>query len=181
MILSEDLWRGYFGGDPQVIGTSIDLDKKSFTVVGIMPSAFRFPSLTKPQQLWIPLAQDPLFGGWLDQRKGHWLQVTGRLKPGVTMAQAQAKLDAIDARLAADFPAENGGWEIRMVPLKQMILGDAKVATARPARRRRAGAAHRVREHRQPASHPRDVPRTGDGGSDHARGGTGQDCPSAAQ
>jgi predicted permease len=125
-ILSEDLWRGYFGGDPGVIGTSIDLDKKSFTVVGIMPSAFRFPSLTKPQQLWIPLAQDPLFGGWLDQRKGHWLQVTGRLKRGVTMAQAQAKLDAVDATLAADFPAENGGWQIRMVPLKQMILGDAR-------------------------------------------------------
>ena len=126
VILGEDLWRGYFNADPQVIGSSIDLDKKSFTVVGIMPSAFRFPSLTKPQQLWIPLAQDPLFGGWLDQRKGHWLQVTGRLKPGVSMAQARAQLDAIDARLATDFPAENGGWEIRMVPLKEMILGDAR-------------------------------------------------------
>ena len=122
VILGEDLWRGYFNADPEVIGSSIDLDKKSFTVVGIMPSAFRFPSLTKPQQLWIPLAQDPLFGGWLDQRKGHWLQVTGRLKPGVSIAQARAQLDAIDARLATDFPAENGGWKIRMVPLKEMIL-----------------------------------------------------------
>jgi putative ABC transport system permease protein len=126
VVLSEDLWRGSFGADPNMIGSSINLDKRSFTVVGIMPAAFRFPLLTESGQVWIPLVQDPLFGSWMPRRGGHWLQVTGRLKPGVSMAQAQADLDAISARLANAFPAENEGWAIRMLPLQQMIVGNAK-------------------------------------------------------
>jgi predicted permease len=128
VILSESLWRGSFGADPNVIGSSINLDKRSFTIVGVMPAVFRFPLLTASEQLWIPLVQDPLFGSWMDRRGGHWLQVTGRLKPGVTMTQAQAELDAIGARLAKEFPAENDGWTIRFVPLKQKIVGDVKSA-----------------------------------------------------
>jgi predicted permease len=126
--LSENLWRGSFGADPNVIGSSINLDKRSFTIVGVMPAVFRFPILTASEQLWIPLVQDPLFGSWMDRRGGHWLQVTGRLKPGVSMTQAQAELDAIDARLAKEFPAENDGWTIRFVPLKQKIVGNVKPA-----------------------------------------------------
>ena len=128
VVLSENLWRGSFGADPKVIGSSINLDKRSFTIVGVMPAVFRFPILTESEQLWIPLVQDPLFGSWMDRRGGHWLQVTGRLKPGVSMAQAQAELDAIGARLAKEFPAENDGWTIRFVPLKQKIVGNVKSA-----------------------------------------------------
>ncbi len=126
VIVSENLWRGTFGADPKIIGSSISLDKRSFSVIGIMPAAFRFPFLTKSEQLWIPLVQDPLFGSWMNRRGGHWLQVTGRLKPGVSLTQAQAELDALSARFAKEFPAENGGWTIRMVPLQQMIVGNAK-------------------------------------------------------
>ncbi len=128
VILSENLWRGSFGADPSLIGSPINLDKRSFTVIGIMPAAFRFPQLTESEQLWIPLVQDPLFGSWMDRRGGHWLRVAGRLKPGVSMTQAQAELDAIGARLSAEFPAENRGWKIRMVPLQQMIVGNVKPA-----------------------------------------------------
>ncbi len=126
VILSENLWRGSFGADPSLIGSSINLDKRSYTVIGIMPSAFRFPQLTESEQLWIPLVQDPLFGSWMERRGGHWLQVTGRLKPGVSVTQAQTELDAISARIAKAFPAENGGWGIRMVPLQEMIVENAK-------------------------------------------------------
>jgi len=126
VILSEDLWRGRFGADPTVIGSSISLDQRSFTVVGIMPSRFRFPRITRSEQLWIPLAQDPLFGGWTGKRAGHWLQVTGRLKPGVTTAQARAELNAIGTRLAEEFPAENSGWVARMAPLQDLIVGDVR-------------------------------------------------------
>jgi predicted permease len=126
VVLSENLWRGSFGADPNIIGSSINLDKRSFTVIGIMPAAFRFPFLTESEQVWIPLVQDPLFGSWIPRRGGHWLQVTGRLKPGISMMQAQAELDAISARLAKAFPAENDGWGIRMVPLQQVIVGNAK-------------------------------------------------------
>jgi predicted permease len=128
VLLSENLWRDIFGADPKVIGSSINLDKRTFTVVGIMPSAFRFPMIMKSEQVWIPLVQDPLFGSWMERRGGHWLQVTGRLKPEVSMPQTQAELAAISDRLAKEFPAENSGWTIRMVPLQEMIVFDVKSA-----------------------------------------------------
>ena len=128
VILSENLWRGSFGADPNIIGSSISLDKRTFTVVGIMPAAFRFPAVSQSEQVWIPLVQDPLFSSWMDRRGGHWLQVTGRVKPGVSMTQVQAELDAISARLGKEFPAENDGWAIHMVPLQQMIVGKVKSA-----------------------------------------------------
>src|SRR5689334_6556965 len=106
-LISEGLWRTTFAADPKVVGTPITLDKRSCTIVGIMPATFRFPAISEQEQVWIPLAQDPLFGSWMDKRGGHWLRVTGRLKPGVSLVQAQAELDAISARLAREFPAEN--------------------------------------------------------------------------
>src|SRR5260370_14295466 len=69
---------------------------------------------------------------WMNRRGGHWLQVTGRIKPGVSMTQVQAELDAIGARLAKEFPAENGGWAIRIVPLSQRMGGDVKPAPLLP-------------------------------------------------
>jgi putative ABC transport system permease protein len=128
VVLSEGLWRSSFNADPNVVGTAIDLDKRSFTIVGVIPAGFRFPLLTKGEQIWIPLPQDPLFGSWLGRRGGHWLQVTGRLKSGVSMGQAQAELRSMSAYLAENFPAENDGWEISMMPLQQMIVGDVKSA-----------------------------------------------------
>jgi putative ABC transport system permease protein len=128
VVLSENLWRRVFHSDPAIIGQSINLDKKAFTVVGIVPSRFRFPQVTQSEQLWVPLPQDPLFGGWIDRRGGHWMGVTARLKPGVSIAQAQSELDAIAARLAKDYPAEDAGWQVAMTPLQQSIAGDVRIA-----------------------------------------------------
>src|SRR5712692_6471874 len=127
-IVSEGLWREFFGADPNLIGTAINLDKRSFTVVGIMRANFRFPQVTESKQLWIPLVQDPLFGSWMERRGGHWLRVIGRVKPGVSMGQVQAELDAIGAQLGKEFPAENNGWAVRMVPLQEMMVGNVKSA-----------------------------------------------------
>jgi predicted permease len=131
VILSETLWRGSLGADPDIIGSVMDLDKRSFTVVGIMPTAFRFPlfaSVTEAPQLWVPVRQDPLFGPWMERRSSHWLQVTGRVKPGVSMTQVQAEMDAFAANIAKEFPAENTGWLIRSVPLQDMIVENVKPA-----------------------------------------------------
>jgi predicted permease len=128
VVLSEGLWRRQFGGDPAVVGTSVALDKRSFTVVGIMPSAFRFPIGGGAEQLWIPLVQDPLFGSWKSRRGGHWLRVTGRLRPGVSETQALAELGSLGGRLATDLPDENQGWTIGMIPLQQMVIGNVKPA-----------------------------------------------------
>ena len=125
-VLGENLWRSSFGADPEILGRSINLDKRAFTIVGIMPAAFRFPTLTSAGQLWIPMAQDPLFGSWLSRRGGHWLRITGRLRPGISPGQVHSELTALSARLAKEFPAENSGWTIHTLPLQQMIVGDVK-------------------------------------------------------
>ena len=128
VLVSEDLWRGRFGADPKIIGTSINLDQRPFTVIGIIPSAFRTPFFTTKQEVWIPLVQDPVFSTRMPQRGSHLLPVIGRLKPGVSVAQAQAEMDAISGRLAAEFPAENNGWTVRLVPLQKEIVGDVRAA-----------------------------------------------------
>ena len=128
VVLSEPFWQSAFGGDPAIVGRAIVLDKRPFTVVGVAPPAFRFPLLTASEQIWIPLAQDPLFGGWTARRGGHWLQVSGRLKEGLTLGQAQAEMDTIAGAASRAYPAENKGWAIRMVPLQRMIVGNVQSA-----------------------------------------------------
>jgi len=126
VILSENLWRDRFGGASRVMGTSVNLDMRPFTVIGIMPAAFRFPFLTSSEQIWIPLQQDPLFGPWMNNPDLRWLAVTARLRPGVSMAKAQAEMDAISARLGAKFPAEDKGWSTKLVPLREDLVGNLK-------------------------------------------------------
>ena len=128
VIVSENLWRGTLGADPKILGSSIILDKRPFTVVGIMPANFRSPFINSKPEVWIPLVQDPLFGSWMARRGGHWLAVFGRLKPGVSIAQAQAEMDAICDRLASEYPAENKGWTVRLVPMQKEIVGDVRTA-----------------------------------------------------
>jgi len=128
VVLSENLWRGRFGSDPNIVGSSVSLDKRLFTIIGVMPVGFRSPFLARNQDIWVPTVDDPLFGGWMARRSGHWLPVIGRLKPGVSIAQAQAEMETISARLAKEFPAENEGWTARVVPLQSEIVGDVKPA-----------------------------------------------------
>ena len=92
VVLSEELWRGLFEADQNVIRTSIGLDKKSFSIVGVMPTTFRFPALTANQQVWIPLVQDPLFSQFMNNRGRHFLGVIARLKPsGISGAGSSGK------------------------------------------------------------------------------------------
>jgi putative ABC transport system permease protein len=117
-----------FHSDQQILGSSINLDRRPFTVVGILPQSFRFSSRPRSKQLWIPVTQDPLFAQWIPNRGGHWLAVVGRLKAGISPAEAQAELDAINARLSRQFPDENSGWVIRMTPLGELVVGDVRPA-----------------------------------------------------
>ncbi len=128
VILSENLWRSQFGADPNLVGRSISLDKRLFTVVGIMPAGFHSLLLTAREDIWIPLAQDPLFGPWMSRFSGHWLRVIGRLKPGVSLAQAQSEMNAMSAALAEEDPADNAGWQIHLVPLQENIVGESRPA-----------------------------------------------------
>ena len=127
VVLSENLWRSRFGADPEIVGHFITLDMRLYTVIGVMPAGFRTPFLNQSNQVWIPLAQDPLFSVWMTKPpQEHWMAVIARLRAGTSSTQVQTQLDTISAQLAKEFPAEKG-WTIRLEPLQRTITGDAKL------------------------------------------------------
>ncbi len=125
-VVSENLWRGRFGSDPALLGQSITLDMRPFTVVGILPASFHYPDGGPRQDVWISIAQDPLFGPRLFQPGSRVLAGIGRLKPGVSVAEAQAEMNTLGARLAKEFPEEDSGLTIRIEPYRQFVVGNLK-------------------------------------------------------
>src|SRR5580693_6717937 len=125
-VLSENLWRSRFSSNPGLIGQSIALDMRSFTVVGILPASFRYPEGAPHQDVWISVMQDPLFGPLTSQPGVRLVGVIGRLKPGVSLAEAQAEMNTLGARLAEEFPAEDSGLTIRIQPYRQVVVGNLK-------------------------------------------------------
>jgi putative ABC transport system permease protein len=118
VILSHHLWQERFGGDPNVIGKSIALDGKTRTVVGVL--ANDMPVLTQAD-LWFPA---PFENTGMQSRRSHFFRPIGLLKPGVTISQAQAELDTIAARLAAQFPETDKGWRQQLEPLQSVLVGN---------------------------------------------------------
>ena len=127
-VLSEELWRSRFGANPNLVGQSITLDMRSFTVVGILPASFRYPDGAAHQDVWIAIAQDPLFGPLMLHAGTRAMSGIGRLKPGVTLEQAQAEMNVLGARLAQEYPSDDSGTTIRLQPYRQAVVG-----TVRPA------------------------------------------------
>ena len=126
VVVSENLWHSHFGSDLALIGQSITLDMRPFTVVGILPASFHYPDGAPRQDVWISVAQDPLFGPQLFQPGSRVLSGIGRLKPGVSVAEAQAEMNTLVTRLAQEFPAEDSGLTIRIEPYRQFVVGDVK-------------------------------------------------------
>jgi putative ABC transport system permease protein len=127
-ILSENLWRSRFASNPSLIGQSINLDMRSFTVVGILPASFHYPEGAAHQDVWIPIRQDPVFGRLISKPGVPVMSGIGRLKPGVSIAQAQAEMNTLSARLTKEFPAQDAGSTIRIVPFRQLVVGNVKSA-----------------------------------------------------
>ncbi|MBV8864821.1 MAG: ABC transporter permease, partial [Acidobacteriaceae bacterium] len=128
VVLSENLWRSRFNSNPGLIGQSIALDMRSFTVVGILPASFSYPDGAPHQDVWISVLQDPLFGPLTSQPGVRLLGVIGRLKPGVSLAQAQAEMNTLGARLAKGFRAQDSGLAIRVEPYRNVVVGNVKSA-----------------------------------------------------
>src|SRR5438270_10610404 len=123
VIISYGLWQRRFGSDPGIIGKPINLNGKSFIVVGVMPRTFQFP--TRKDQLWVPLAFDAKEAG---QRGSHYLEVIARIKPGVTLQQAQAEMTTIASRLQQQYPETNTSIGAVVTPLHEQVVGDIKPA-----------------------------------------------------
>jgi putative ABC transport system permease protein len=123
VILSHGLWERRFGSDPTIIGRPINLDGQSFTVVGVMRKGFQFPSRT--DQLWVPIAFTAKEAG---QRGSHYLEVIARMKPGISLEQAQAEMTTIATRLQQQYPQTNTSIGAVVTPLHEHLVGNIKPA-----------------------------------------------------
>jgi putative ABC transport system permease protein len=121
-ILSYPLWQRRFGGSADALGKTVKLNEELYTVVGVMPENFQFPARV---EIWTPLTMN--LANW-QQRGGHYLQGIGRLKGGVTLASAQADLNAIAARAEQEFPNSNSGWDTTITSLQEAAVGRIRPA-----------------------------------------------------
>ncbi len=120
-ILGHELWGRRFGGDPGIVGESVALDGESHLVVGIAPAGFRFPHEIGEAEIFIPLTLDDKES--LEERGMHYLSAVGRLRPGVSVAQARADLRVLSERLEKQFPDTNTKRWGYAVPLAERIVG----------------------------------------------------------
>jgi predicted permease len=119
-LLSDHLWRTTFHADPQIVGKAITLDGSPFTLLGVMPSRFNYPSTV---QVWTPAALEP---SAFDDFDHHWIRILGRLKPGVSLAQAQKAVNAVEAQIAAAHPDTDSGNRVVLVPIREQLAGDIR-------------------------------------------------------
>ncbi|MGC2850574.1 MAG: ABC transporter permease [Candidatus Acidiferrum sp.] len=126
VILSNELWRGSFGASPAAIGKTITLDSAPHTIVGVMPPlpATGFSTDSKLWTAFIPTQEQ------LTDRGNHTYGVIARLKPHVSIPQAQAELDTISAHLASACPDINKSWTLHATSLNRFLLGDARTPLA---------------------------------------------------
>lgn len=122
-VLSHALWVRRFAADPSVLGRTVSLGGTPFTVIGVMPSDAKSVGRHEPQ-LWIPLALDRTENYRVTA--GRYLRSFARLKPGVTAEQAQTELATVAARLEQQHPEFNTGWSVRVVPLTDQLVGQAR-------------------------------------------------------
>jgi putative ABC transport system permease protein len=122
VVIGHGLWQRSFAANPNIIGQTLTLNSRSFTVVGIMPAGFEFP---REAELWVPLA-------WDDKerqiRSIHDYLVIARLKQNVSLAQAQAEMSTISSRLEQQYAEDNKGWGAVVIPLREDLVGDIRLA-----------------------------------------------------
>src|SRR5262245_1297869 len=128
-VLGYGEWQKRFGGDPSVVGRTMTINGQSFAVVGVMPKGFKGTNAIGAPALWVPYMTYPVTtnGFFLelirpDGRRGLVFNVTGRLKPGVSVQQAEANMKTLSRQLAQEYPNENGGRGVTIVPLAQATV-----------------------------------------------------------
>jgi putative ABC transport system permease protein len=127
VVISFGLWQRRFGGDPQIIGQKLILNGTETTVIGVMPAGFNWHvkagSMTrKMAELWSPWQVEER------NRRGRGYMAVARLKPGVTLEQAQAEMNAIHSRIEQQYSEFNAGWGVNLVPLRAQFTGEIRLA-----------------------------------------------------
>jgi putative ABC transport system permease protein len=121
VILSYGLWQRRFGGDPNILGQTILLNNRPRVAIGVMPRGFQFPEVA---EAWGPLALTPK----TFTRTDHGLEAIGRLKPGVTLEQAQAEMISIASNIEQQNPVTNEGLSVNVIDLRASLVGDYRKA-----------------------------------------------------
>jgi putative ABC transport system permease protein len=113
-LISDSFWRRRFHGDPHAVGQSLRIGKEAITIAGVMPASFRFP--VRDTELWSPV---PVDGPYAQSRDSTWYTVVGRLKPGVSMAQAQADMATVQNQLGKQYPKPDADLSVAVAALKE--------------------------------------------------------------
>jgi len=121
VLLSHGLWQRRFGSNPGIIGQQITLSDKSYTIIGVMPPDFKFP--TDRTELWVPTGFVPE-----DRTRhgAHYLAVIARLKPGTSLQQSQTEMQMVAQRLAEQNPQTNAGWNTKVVNWQEDMVGSIR-------------------------------------------------------
>src|SRR5215510_7483015 len=126
VILSQSVWRRRFNADPSLIGRTITLNDLSYTVVGILPSEFRFPQIYEGDsgpELWTPVQVESF-----PDRGAPFLTVFARLKSGMALETAQADLNSIERRLESAYPQTHSGRSVHLVSLQEQVVGKVRLS-----------------------------------------------------
>jgi putative ABC transport system permease protein len=127
-VIGYQLWQSRFKGDPGIIGKPQRLNGIEHTIVGVAPVGFLGTFVGWGMQFWVPASMEETFEGGaykLEDRGARWIEAYARLKPGVTLEQAQQEMSAVATRLESDFPATNRGRGIKLWPLWQTPFNNA--------------------------------------------------------
>src|SRR4029079_8109115 len=127
IVISYGLWQRRFGGDKLIVGRQILVNEQPATVIGVMPATFGWhipgkSRASKPADIWMPLQ----ITNELRERRGRFASAVARLKPGVSMDQAQHEMQTIGARLAQQYPDFNTDWGVNVVPLRTQMTGEIR-------------------------------------------------------
>lgn len=116
VVLSYGLWQDAFGGDPEIVGKNVKLDEEAYTITGVMPRSFYFPN--RQARLWTPMRFAPFH---FVERRDTYIFALGRLRPGVSLTQAQAEMRTIGARLAHAYPKEMADVTVAALTLRDDV------------------------------------------------------------
>ena len=134
VVISDGLWKGEFGADPNILGRVVQLDSDSYRIVGVMPPGFRAPARTREEratEVWpaFGFAGAPLDEASIQTRSALFPSAIARLTPGLTITEAQQRIDVLVHSLRQQFPADyppSSDWRVRLVPLKESVVGDVR-------------------------------------------------------
>ena len=120
-LIGYGIWQRRFGGSTSVLNSKVMISNRPTTVIGIMPAGFDYPN---ESEMWAALTMNPA----AEPRENRYVEVVSRLKPGVSLAQAQVEMDTINQRLSQNYVDTNNGWSVRLTELRESLVGDVRTS-----------------------------------------------------